>query len=323
MMLAAEIALPYGAIFRRDLEIEKNNALLRNFGNYESLMVLSFRAKHALIWWANNVQNSFSPIRRYFDLELETDASLDGWGAFCPTNNFATQGQWTEDEKICHINVLELKAVFFALKALCSQLCGKHIRIKSDNTSVVSCLNKFGSCHSPDLHALSREIWFWCIDRSIWLSAQHIPGKQNSMADNYSRKFNLNTDWMLDASVFNSLISSFFYPDVDLFASRFNKIQAWYHKMLDMLIDFPIILPMTSKILSLPSSDRKHPLSHNMTLLACRLSGNVYKSEEFRSELSTSLPSHGDHLHRKATIQPSGNGYSSVLKGKLIRFVQM
>ena len=97
-----------------------------------------------------------------------------------------------------------------------------HIRIKSDNTSVVSCINCFGTCHSPELHNLSRTIWLWCYERKIWLSAEHIPGVQNSIADSYSRKFNSNTEWMLAAHVFDLLTELFFAPDVDLFASRLN-----------------------------------------------------------------------------------------------------
>lgn len=270
-----------------------------------------------------------------------------------------------------------------ALKALCQNVFGKHIRIRSDNTSVVSCLNKFGTCHSSTLHSFSREIWLWCINRDIWLTAQHIPGKQNVMADSYSRRFNTNTEWMLDGSVFNSLTISFFSPDVDLFASRLNKrmtpfvswlpdpdalatdafcldwgrfrryifppfclinrilqklsqdgaeailvvplwkTQTWYPKMLNMLVDFPLILPTTNDILSLPSSDREHPLSHNMTLLACHLSGNDCKTEEFRSKLPTSSPSHGGCLRERVTTRPLRNGSFSVLQGKLIQFSRM
>ena len=86
LMLAAEIAVPYGAIFRRDLEIEKNLALQSNQGDFEATIPLSNKARYALQWWASNSSNSSSPIHRNVDLEVETDASLEGWGAYCPTN---------------------------------------------------------------------------------------------------------------------------------------------------------------------------------------------------------------------------------------------
>ena len=47
---------------------------------------------------------------------IYTDASPEGWGA--SYGNTATGGAWLPDEKILHINVLELKAIFLALKAL-------------------------------------------------------------------------------------------------------------------------------------------------------------------------------------------------------------
>ena len=44
-----------------------------------------------------------------------TDASSQGWGAHL--ENMTVSGNWTDQEKLLHINVLELKAVFLALKA--------------------------------------------------------------------------------------------------------------------------------------------------------------------------------------------------------------
>ena len=36
-------------------------------------------------------------------------------------------GRWSESEKKFHINVLEIKAVLFAIKSLSGQIAGKHI----------------------------------------------------------------------------------------------------------------------------------------------------------------------------------------------------
>ena len=104
---------------------------------------------------------------------------------YCPTNKCSTsaQGQWGPEERNLHINNLELLAVSFVLRSLFSNESCLHIRIKSDNTSVVSCIHCFGTCHSPELHNLSRTIWLWCYERKIWRSAEHIRGVQNSIAD--------------------------------------------------------------------------------------------------------------------------------------------
>ena len=70
---------------------------------------------------------------------------------------------------------------------------------------------------------LAKEIWEWCIDRKIWLSAAHIPGKQNLIADFESRRNQRASEWRLDrASLICALQRLHFKPDVDLFASRIN-----------------------------------------------------------------------------------------------------
>ena len=42
-------------------------------------------------------------------LNVTTDASLTGWGAFCESHTLS--GVWTPAESRLHINVLELEAV--------------------------------------------------------------------------------------------------------------------------------------------------------------------------------------------------------------------
>ena len=64
MMLAAERAVPYGALFRRDLEIEKNAALTENNGDFDALMNISETSQHALLWWSKHVTDAFAPIHR-------------------------------------------------------------------------------------------------------------------------------------------------------------------------------------------------------------------------------------------------------------------
>ena len=55
-----------------------------------------------------------------------------------------------------HINVLELKAVLLALKGFQEHLQGQRVLICSDNSTVVSYLNKEGGTHSIEMCAL---IW--------------------------------------------------------------------------------------------------------------------------------------------------------------------
>ena len=58
---------------------------------------------------------------------------------------------------------------------------------------------------------------------NIWISAVHIPGKQNTVADFMSRFLNENTQWQLSPSIFNKIVRTFdFEPEIDLFASYSN-----------------------------------------------------------------------------------------------------
>ena len=47
-------------------------------------------------------------------LQLFTEASKEGWGAHL--NNHTARGTWSLPESILHINCLEIKLVFLALK---------------------------------------------------------------------------------------------------------------------------------------------------------------------------------------------------------------
>ena len=71
-----------------------------------------------------------------------TDASQKGWGAHL--NEIVLSGLWSNKEAQLHINVLELKAVLLALKGFQEHLQGQRVLLCSDNSTVVSYLNKEG-----------------------------------------------------------------------------------------------------------------------------------------------------------------------------------
>ena len=70
---------------------------------------------------------------------------------------------------------------------------------------------------------LAKDIWLWCYDRQIWLSACHIPGSSNVHADHESRHFNDNLEWKLNPAIFSAICNEFLTPEIDLFASRLNR----------------------------------------------------------------------------------------------------
>ena len=122
-----------------------------------------------------------------------------------------------------HINVLELKAILFGLRSLCDHICDSHIKILSDNTTAVHCINNMGSCRSVDCDKIVKLIWDWAIKRRLWLSSAHIPDRLNREADEESRKTELRIEWKLNRTIFHNMLEYFqYYPETDLFASRLN-----------------------------------------------------------------------------------------------------
>ena len=80
-----------------------------------------------------------------------------------------------------------------------------------------------GTSHSTVCNNITFDIWEWCISNSTWLSAAHIPGKDNSAADFESRKINLDAEWKLNSTMLGEVLNVLqFKPTIDLFASRVN-----------------------------------------------------------------------------------------------------
>ena len=64
----------------------------------------------------------------------------------------------------------------------------------------------------------------WCIQRHIWISAAHLPGSLNTVADTKSRCKNNNLEWMINPDMLQHALKQLsFKPEIDLFASRINK----------------------------------------------------------------------------------------------------
>ena len=134
-----------------------------------------------LQWWLleDNVLSGqpLHPIKHA--LQLFTDASKEGWGAHL--NYRTARGSWSLPESRLHINYLELKAVLLALKEFTDLCTGQIVLVATDNTTVVSYINKEGGMRSGPLFALLWRILTWCSQRQVTLKARHIPGRLNVM----------------------------------------------------------------------------------------------------------------------------------------------
>lgn len=206
----------------RSIERDKIWCLNRSSDDYDANIVLSVKSKDEISWWVKNVQkyNGKPIINKPPTVWIETDASKSGWGA--KFDNNCIGGRWTISESFSHINILELKAVFFALRSFFSGYKNVHIGIKSDNITAVTYINDMGGIQSLKLDQLSKEIWEWCMERDIFIFSQYIPGIENIHADRMSRQFSDNTEWQLKSEIFKRICNQLFMPSIDLFASRLN-----------------------------------------------------------------------------------------------------
>ena len=222
MIVASFPAVKYGPLFYRALEEDKKHALKMNKGNFDESMILSKDSKSELQWWLDNVPVAYNDIHETEpDLVMNTDSSLKGWG--CSLDDKSTGGPWNEVEKKSHINVLEIKAAFLALQCFKTSFQGKHVRLMVDNTTAVACINKMGTNHSIECNRITYQLWEWCIENNIWISAAYIPTYENVIADAESRKVNMDMEYMLCDSEFQRITAELkFQPSIDLFASRLN-----------------------------------------------------------------------------------------------------
>ena len=220
-LVACFPAVEYGALFYRELELLKIISLSRNNYNFKSQVVLTSKAKDEILWWMREGLFSGKAISHGNpDFVLKSDSSGYGWGA--TMNGRQTQGLWSHIEADLNINVKELKAAMLGLFSLAKDVKSCHIQIQLDNVTAVSYINHMGGTHSVLCNELTKELILWCKTRDIWLSAAHIAGKDNVEADALSRKIKSNTEWMLNASQFDSLCELYGKPHIDLFANRSN-----------------------------------------------------------------------------------------------------
>lgn len=220
LMVSTFSAVEFAPLYYRIIEKGKILALKSSQGNFDSTMFISDEMRSELKWWIDNLATQKRHISHgNANLTIITDASSFGWGAICKGNRVG--GRWNDQESQYHINYLELLAVSHALKIFCKSAENIHVQIKTDNSCTVSYLNKMGGVRSEQCDSLAKQIWKWCINRSIWLSASHIPGIDNE-ADFESRNFKDNVEWKLSSRIFHTITEIWGLPDVDMFASRLN-----------------------------------------------------------------------------------------------------
>ena len=159
------------------------------------------------------------------DTQLFTDASNIGWGAHW--NALTVSGVWTTTEKTLHTNVLDLEAIHWAMLHWLRKLMGLTVMVASENSTIVSYINKHGWTRSIQLNKVNtavqtdQEATPHVSGQLIVLRARHIPGRLNILADILWHPSQMSgTEWSLHPSVFRALIREWRIPLLDLFATK-------------------------------------------------------------------------------------------------------
>ena len=140
------------------------------------------------------------------DLHLYSDASFSGWGAHLLNQHVS--GVWSDQEKLLHISLLEMKALFLGLQAFQEDVIGHHVTAMCDNSTVVAHVNKQGGTVSRALCLLASRLLRWTESLDIHLDARYLPGQANVLADLLSRRGQVvGTEWSLHPQVARSLAS--------------------------------------------------------------------------------------------------------------------
>ena len=192
--------------------------------SYEKQIVLFPQGRAEIEWWINNIRlnNGRSLLWKPPQLLIKSDASKEGWGAYCQGKK--TGGPWSERERDLHINILELKAANFAILTFTQNKSHLNsIHIQMDNMTALSYLVKMGGTNNQELVRISKQIWNYLISKGITLTAEHLPGILNKEADFESRNVRDCSEWKLDRVVFQRLCQILGSPEIDLFASRVSK----------------------------------------------------------------------------------------------------
>lgn len=223
MMESMADLLPLGRVYKRPLQRQ----LAANFKQSQEpwskniLLVPWFQevvAQWRIPMWLNSSVPLTMPPHVH---EVYVDASQQGWGAH--TLFLSASGRWSEQEVGRHINFLELRAVTRALEAFQKELTPGHILVRSDSSTVVAQISHQGGTHSAVLSMETERLMIWAEKHGWALSAKHLKGSLNVMADLLSRPDSiLPTEWTLDHSVLNFLWEKWDKPMVDLFATRCN-----------------------------------------------------------------------------------------------------
>ena len=162
------------------------------------MKVISQQMKADIQWWSCCMRshNGISPMWLGDitdpNIIIQTDTCLSGIGDVCNGEYFHASIINTEAERCTNIAQLEIIGLLVAVRLWGHWLQNKYVLLKSDNQSVVSCINT-GRASDPIMLDCMRAMAFECAMNNCFIKTRFIYGKLNEIPD-------LLSQWYQDGS---------------------------------------------------------------------------------------------------------------------------
>ena len=184
LSFAAKVVQPGRLFLRRLIHLSTTVDRLSHF------LYIDAEARADILWWHsflqqwNGVQFIPAPPISSQEILLASDASKIGIGAVFGSAWFSTP--LPPHISQLHINILELFAVFAAIRTWGQHWENQHLLFLCDNNCVVH-VAKTGSCKDKIMMRILRAMFYFTVRRNIRITFQHIPGIDNLQSDLLSR----------------------------------------------------------------------------------------------------------------------------------------
>lgn len=198
-LVASCPATKFGNKHIKPFETIKYLSLKNNIKDYNKRMDILGVIKPEHTWWLNNIGKGQDKKPQHFSLEIYSDASPSGWGA--SRGEINCHGFWDNIEKIMHVNYLEIKSAYYALKSISKNKQHTSVLIRIDNQTAISYINRGGSVKNKQLNEVCSKLWDWCEEKDIMVFASYVPSANNTKADTESRFKSIDTEYELNDSV--------------------------------------------------------------------------------------------------------------------------
>lgn len=223
----ARAVLPARLLLRATYAVIRSARAMCSSGRagWSRRVLLTPEALKEAVWWSSALDtwNGRFVRPRPHTAVITTDASESGFGATLEMSGRTLEmaGFWTAAEARRPSNWRELKTVLLALSHWRAVLEGQSVLVRSDNTTTIAYINRFGG-KFLELNELASKLLKDVWSRGIEIRAVHIPGVLNVRSDELSRLKD-KCDWRLRKRAFVRLERAFGPHTIDRFASRANN----------------------------------------------------------------------------------------------------